>query len=75
MSTDFLEEHMADRAERQSDAAGPYIAVREAAHLLRLSEVSVRRFLTEKRLKRYKAAGRTLLRRDEVLALVKPATN
>jgi len=53
---------------------GPYIAVREAAVLLRLSEISIRRYLTQGRLRRFKAGSRTLLRRDDVLALVKPAS-
>ncbi|MBZ5641596.1 MAG: helix-turn-helix domain-containing protein [Acidobacteriia bacterium] len=52
-----------------------YLTVREAANILRLSEISVRRFLTKKKLKRYKVGGkvtgRTLLLQSEVIALIK----
>jgi len=48
-----------------------YITVGEAAEILRLSEISIRRYLTKKVLARYKAGGRTLLRRDDVVALIK----
>jgi excisionase family DNA binding protein len=51
--------------------AAVYITVREAAELLRLSEISIRRYLTKKILARYKAGGRTLLRRDDVVAMIK----
>jgi hypothetical protein len=50
---------------------GPYVDVAQAAHLLRLSEISVRRFLTQQRLRRFKCGARTLLLRREVLGLVK----
>jgi Helix-turn-helix domain len=50
----------------------PYITVREAAEILRMSEISIRRYLTKKILVRYKAGGRTLLRHDEVVAMIKP---
>ena len=50
-----------------------YISIPEAAELTRLSEVSIRRYLTKKILVRYKAMGRTLLRRDDVLAMIKKA--
>lgn len=50
----------------------PYMTVAEAAHLLRLSEISIRRFLTKNILTRYKVGlGRTLLLREEVLGLIK----
>ena len=48
-----------------------YITVAEAAEILRLSQISIRRYLTKKILARYKAGGRTLLRRDDVVALIK----
>jgi excisionase family DNA binding protein len=48
-----------------------YLTVREAAQLLRLSEISVRRFLTLKKLKRFKAGARTLLLESEVRGLIK----
>jgi excisionase family DNA binding protein len=49
----------------------PYIDIPEAAALLRRSQVSIRRFLTEGKLRRFKCGGRTLLRRDDVLGLVR----
>lgn len=48
-----------------------YVTVREAADLLCLSEISVRRFLTLTKLRRFKAGGRTLLLQSEVLSLIK----
>jgi excisionase family DNA binding protein len=47
------------------------ISVREAAALLRLSEISIRRFLTQGRLRRFKAGSRTLLSRSDGLGMVK----
>jgi hypothetical protein len=58
---------------RASDATAEYINVAEAADLLRLSEISIRRYLTKKVLVRYKAGARTLLRRSEVVGLIKQA--
>lgn len=54
------------------------ISVPEAASLLRLSEKSIRRLLTEKRLTRFKVGvasvkSRTLLLRSEVVALIHKA--
>jgi excisionase family DNA binding protein len=49
------------------------VNVREAAALVRLSEVSIRRYLTQKKLRRYKIGGRTLVRKSEVLGLIKEA--
>ena len=50
-----------------------YLSVREAAQTLHLSEISIRRFLTKKKLKRFKAGARTLLLRSEVLGLIREA--
>ena len=50
-----------------------FINVPEAAELLRLSDISIRRYLTKKMLTRYKVFGRTLLKREEVMALVRRA--
>jgi len=51
-----------------------FVTVREASALIKLSEISVRRFLTQKKLTRFKVGcGRTLLKRSEVLALVRQA--
>jgi excisionase family DNA binding protein len=48
-----------------------FITVKEAAGILKLSEISVRRFLTKRKLKRFKAGARTLIRLSEVLALIR----
>jgi len=50
-----------------------YMSVKEAADWLSLSDVSVRRFLTQKRLRRFKAGGRTLVLFEEVKNLVNEA--
>jgi excisionase family DNA binding protein len=50
-----------------------YISVSEAAELVRVSEVSIRRFLGQKKLKRYKFGARTLLDRAAVMNLVREA--
>lgn len=56
------------------DQTDKFVSVRQAADLLHLSEASVRRFLTQKKLRRFKAGGaRTLLLRAEVVALIRPA--
>jgi excisionase family DNA binding protein len=47
-----------------------FVDVRQAAALLHLSDVSIRRFLTQRKLRRYKVGHRTLLDRAEVLGLV-----
>jgi hypothetical protein len=52
---------------------GEFLDVKQAASILRLSEVSIRRFLTKGRLRRYKASGRTLVRKSDVLALIHEA--
>jgi excisionase family DNA binding protein len=48
-----------------------YFTVKEAAELLRLSEVTIRRLLWKKKIKRYRAGGRTLLLKTDVLAQIK----
>ena len=47
-----------------------YISIKEGAALVRLSHWTLRAWLTQKRLTRYKIGGRTLIRRDELLGLV-----
>ncbi len=56
-----------------SDQKENYINVKEAAALLRLSEISIRRMLWKRKLKRYKCGGRTLLRESQVLSLIHEA--
>jgi excisionase family DNA binding protein len=55
-----------------------YISIPEAASLLRLSDKSIRRLLTEKRLTRFKVGAsvksRTLVLRSEVVALIQKAS-
>jgi len=61
----------ASHATEPEGAAPPkMISVREAANILRLSEISVRRFLTQRKLRRYKCGGRTLLKESEVVGLI-----
>lgn len=47
-----------------------YITVREAAELSTLSQVSIRRFLSQKKLRHFKLFGRTLINRAELLGLI-----
>jgi excisionase family DNA binding protein len=48
-----------------------YVDVREAAQILHLSEASVRRLLTQRKLRRFKCGARTLLAREQVLSLIR----
>lgn len=50
---------------------GDFLTCKETAQLLKIHEVSVRRLLTRKELKRYKFGKRTLIRKSEVLALIR----
>jgi excisionase family DNA binding protein len=50
-----------------------YVSVREAARLLKVSEISIRRFLTQKKLRRFKVGRRTLLLHSEVVGLIHEA--
>jgi excisionase family DNA binding protein len=47
-----------------------YLSVDQAANFLHMSNASVRRYLTQKRLRRFKAGSRTLLLFDDVKGLV-----
>jgi excisionase family DNA binding protein len=53
-----------------------FISVKAAAELLSVSQVSIRRYLGQGQLKRFKFGSRTLVRRDDVMGLVRevPAT-
>lgn len=48
-----------------------FVSVQEAADLLRVSQVSIRRYLGQRKLKRFKVGSRTLLRHSDVMALVR----
>ena len=52
---------------------GQYVTVREAARLLKLSEISIRRFLTQKKLRRFKIGSRTLILHAELIGLIREA--
>jgi hypothetical protein len=56
---------------RASEGPAEHVTVAQAAELLHLSEISIRRYLTKKLLVRYKVGARTLLRRDEVVGMIK----
>lgn len=47
------------------------LSVRKAAEFLSVSDVTIRRFLTHKKLRRFKAGGRTLVRMSDLMELVK----
>ena len=47
------------------------VTVSWAANFLSMSHVSIRRYLTQKKLRRYKVGGKTLIRLGDLLALVK----
>jgi hypothetical protein len=55
------------------DPATPqqFVTCRQAAEFLKISEVSVRRFLTQKKLVRYKCGSRTLLNFSQVVGLIR----
>ncbi len=56
---------------RLTDGQAEYMSVKTAATFLSLSDITIRRLLTQKRLTRFKAAGRTLVSAAEVRDLVK----
>jgi excisionase family DNA binding protein len=53
--------------------AGDLIDVPGAAEMLFVKRPTIRNWITRGKLKRYKVGGRTLLRRSELLALVREA--
>jgi excisionase family DNA binding protein len=53
-----------------TNLVGEFITCKECASLLKLSEISIRRLLTQKKLKRFKIGARTLVRREEALSLI-----
>jgi len=73
MSVKFLDAKISEHRPAGSYPGDKYINVKEAAALLRLSEISIRRLLWKKKLTRYKAGGRTLLRQSQVMGLIHEA--
>jgi excisionase family DNA binding protein len=63
-----------ERSKKKFDVSqiGSFFTVKEAAAEGRLHPVTVRRLLTDRKLTRYKLGRKTLIRRDEFLALIKP---
>jgi excisionase family DNA binding protein len=53
------------------DAAERLVSIPWAAEFLSVSEVTVRRHLTQKRLRRYKCGGRTLVKVGDLQALIR----
>ncbi len=51
-------------------AAPDFVTCREAGTIVKLSEISIRRMLTQKKIKRYKCGARTLISRSELLGLI-----
>ena len=49
-----------------------FITCREAAELGHMHEVTIRRYLAERKLQRYKLGRRTLIRRQDVMDLIRP---
>lgn len=57
----------------ESSAGEEYLTVKETAVFLKMSEVSIRRFLTEGKLRRFKCGARTLIRLRDAQALIREA--
>jgi excisionase family DNA binding protein len=53
------------------EAAERLVSVPDAAAFLSVSEVTIRRNLTNKKLRRFKVGGRTLIKVGDLMALVK----
>ena len=51
---------------------GNFLTVDEAAALVGLSHWTIRKYIHERALQRYRSVGRTLVSRAELLELVKP---
>ena len=62
----------AKSARTEWTAEPEFLGVSAAAQLLGVSEASIRRFFTQKKLKRFKVGARSVARRSDVLALAIP---
>jgi len=59
------------RPEVDQEIFRQFVTCKQTADILKISEISVRRLLTQKKLRRFKCGARTLLRLSDVLALVR----
>jgi len=56
-----------------AEQSGLFCDIPEASRIVRCSEATIRRLLTQKKLIRYKFGARTLIKTNELLALVRKA--
>ncbi|MGA2301255.1 MAG: helix-turn-helix domain-containing protein [Candidatus Acidiferrum sp.] len=49
-----------------------FITCREAAEIGHMHEVTIRRYLAERKLQRYKLGRKTLIRREDFMGLIQP---
>jgi len=56
----------------KTENAGSFLTVDEAADLVGLSHWTIRKYIHDAKLQRYKSASRTVVSRSELLELVKP---
>lgn len=61
------------RASTAGEPEQKFLTVRETAAFLKLSEISIRRFLTQRKLKRFKVGSRTLIRLQDAESLIREA--
>jgi excisionase family DNA binding protein len=60
-------------AVRSAPDAERLISISTGAEMLNLSQVTIRRYLTQKRLRRFKVGSRTLIKVGDLMGLVKEA--
>jgi excisionase family DNA binding protein len=60
-------------AVRSAPDAERLISIPTGAEMLNLSQVTIRRYLTQKRLRRFKVGSRTLIKVGDLMGLVKEA--
>jgi excisionase family DNA binding protein len=56
---------------QKSIPEGPFLSVAQSAGFLTMGKSSIRRLIAMGKLKKYKVGARTLIRRDDLLALVR----
>ena len=59
------------RTSTDNDPFDPFLTVKGSAAFIKVSDVTIRRMLTEKKLRRFKAGGRTLIKQSDLMQLVK----